>query len=131
MASNPFRKRLVKIDFKGTLDRSARAVSRGFRDTAVEMTTDIKEVLNVQGTKKVRSNPGEPPRRQSGKLHDNTQVIATGKRMIVRTLQYGIWLDGGTSRMDARPFIHATISNKRRFWTRRINANIRKHVKKK
>lgn len=123
------RNRLVKIDIQGTIKRSRISISRGMADTAVEMSRAITKVLGRQGTSLLRSRPGEPPRRQTGFLQANTSIEKAKGKLQVRVPQYGIWLDGGTGRMAARPFIRVTIHDKRRFWQRRINANIRKHAK--
>ncbi len=127
--ANPFRPRLVKFETVKVVRRSQDAMKKGFEATAKEMTKALRKVLNVKGTPKLRSKPGQPPRRQTGFLHDNIEVQKKNLTLQVRVPQYGIWLETGTGRMAARPYILKTINNRRTFWTRRINANTRKHAK--
>lgn len=63
----------------------------------------------------VRSKPGEPPRRDTGFLHDNTGVDYDPKksRVVLRTPTYGGWLHGGTRRVAARPWIDVVFIVKR------------------
>ena len=97
-----------------------RANAKAMRLLAEEMTLRLNMVLNAPGTRKMRSAPGEPPRKQSGDLQADTKVEFDGKgKLIVKTLQYGIYLDGGTSKMSARPFLRVSIHDEKKTWNQR------------
>lgn len=66
------------------------------RAAARELAKSIRKQLNVKGTRRDRSKPGEPPRRQSGKAYKSIGVevvggvtrVGTG-RFTLRILQDG------------------------------------------
>lgn len=73
------------------------------------------------GVIKTRSKPGEPPREETGNLRRKTEVVYRKGSVVVRTPNYGAWLDGGTSRMLARPFIDTVIFKQRKTIDKRAN----------
>lgn len=77
------------------------------------------------------SRPGRPPKRRTGVLRNSTFVEFRGSKLVVRVPQYGIFLEGGTSRMRPRPFILPELQQKRREWERRARVLMRKFVKKR
>ena len=107
-------------------------IERGLKIVIVELQTELREKLSQMGTgagyfggaKKLgffrtRSAPGEPPAVDTGTLRNSVQskpqyIPGTGMTSIVLTgLVAGVnkdariprWLEYGTSRMKARPFI--------------------------
>ena len=107
-------------------------IERGLKIVMVELQTELREKLSQMGTgagyfggaKKLgfyrtRSAPGEPPAVDTGTLRNSVQskpqyIPGTGMTSIVLTgLVAGVnkdariprWLEYGTSRMKARPFI--------------------------
>ena len=107
-------------------------IERGLKIVMVELQTELREKLSQMGTgagyfggaKKLgfyrtRSAPGEPPAVDTGTLRNSVQskpqyIAGTGMTSIVLAgLVAGVnkdariprWLEYGTSRMKARPFI--------------------------
>ena len=107
-------------------------IERGLKIVMIELQTELREKLSQMGTgagyfggaKKLgfyrtRSAPGEPPAVDTGTLRNSVQskpqyVAGTGMTSIVLAgLVAGVnkdariprWLEYGTSRMKARPFI--------------------------
>ena len=107
-------------------------IERGLKIVMIELQTELREKLSQMGTgagyfggaKKLgffrtRSAPGEPPAVDTGTLRNSVQskpqyIPGTGMTSIVLTgLVAGVnkdariprWLEYGTSRMKARPFI--------------------------
>ena len=114
------------------MDANIRGIERGLKIVMVELQTELREKLSQMGTgagyfggaKKLgfyrtRSAPGEPPAVDTGTLRNSVQskpqyVAGTGMTSIVLAgLVAGVnkdariprWLEYGTSRMKARPFI--------------------------
>lgn len=127
MAASTRRRR---INFKvGRLVKATRAAtSKALDVVAREMTAELKDLLNTSHPP--ASAPGSPPHRRTGTLRSKTEVIRNGRKLIVRTTQVGIFLEGGTQNMAARPHIRPTIQDEGQKWRRRINAEIRRNMKK-
>lgn len=77
----------------------------------------IKKPVGVRrgkkgGVIKIRSKPGEPPRKDSGFLFDNTSVRydAKSSRVVMRTPNYGRWLHTGTRRIQPRPWANVVFT---------------------
>lgn len=129
--------RTRRITFKTgrIIARTREATGKAFDKVAREMTRDIRRKISKPSPPP--SSPGAHPHSQSGKrgsrLKNTVQVIRKGLTLVVRVPQYGIWLEGGTSRMRARPFIHRNLTTtaKKRFWTKRINNDIRRALGEK
>ncbi len=122
-----FRTRLVHFDMRIVKRRNRIAERKAQTAIAREMEWALKTKIGRHGPP--RSRPGEPPRQETGRLHDDLTVQRTGRRITVRTYQYGIYLDGGTRKMAARPWIRRTIHDRRKFWDKRMAALYRKHNK--
>lgn len=118
--------RRIKFNTGRIIKRTRAATTKALDQVMNEMTTVIKRKINKPYPP--ASVPGRPPHRRTGFLHDRTEVVRKGRKFIVRTPQYGIWLEGGTGRMRARPFIRPVIDQKKR-WTKRLNNLIRKFSK--
>lgn len=112
--------RNVKFNTGRITSKVKSAKNAAGRILAAELTQDLKDVLSIQGTRKLRSAPGEAPRRQKGKLQDATKVVFRKGQIVVKTTQIGIYLEGGTSIMDPRPFIDPVIRQNRRAWEKRF-----------
>ncbi len=107
-------------------------IERGLKIAMIELQTEMRERLSQVGTGagyfggskgkgsyRTRSAPGEPPAVDTGTLRNSVQskpqyIAGTGMTSIVLTgLVAGVnkdariprWLEYGTSRMKARPFI--------------------------
>lgn len=65
-----------------------------------------KELVAVQGPP--RSSPGSPPHKDTGDLHESITHEVDAGQMAVRIgtdLPYGLYLEVGTSKMAARPWL--------------------------
>lgn len=57
------------------------------------------------------SAPGEPPRKQTGRLRASITWERMGRSVRVGTnLLYGLWLELGTARMAARPWLRRSLA---------------------
>ena len=121
------RPRLIKFSTARVIKRSRTATTKAFNQVRKEMTAELKKKINKPYPP--ASTPGQPPHKRTGFLQGNTEAGGKGRKIVIRTPQYGIWLEGGTPKMDMRPFIHPTISDQRRKWERRLNTLMRKFSK--
>ena len=114
------------------MDANIRGIERGLKIVMVELQIELREKLSQVGSGagyfggskgkgyfRTRSAPGEPPAVDTGTLRNSVQskpqyIAGTGMTSIVLTgLVAGVnkdariprWLEYGTSRMKARPFI--------------------------
>ena len=114
------------------MDANIRGIERGLKIVMVELQIELREKLiqvgsgagyfggsKGKGYFRTRSAPGEPPSIDTGTLRNSVQskpqyIPGTGMTSIVLTgLVAGVnkdariprWLEYGTSRMKARPFI--------------------------
>lgn len=117
--------RRIKFNTGRIIKRNRRATTRALDKVTAEMTAAIQKKINKPSPPV--SRPGRPPRRRTGFLHGNTKVTRKGRTWNISTPLYGIFLDGGTRKMAARPFLRITINDRKRFWTKRINDEIRKN----
>lgn len=126
MAKNPMRPRLVKFNTERLFSKNQAAVRKAMQQVAREMQAKIKDKISVQGPP--RSTPFNPPHQDTGFLHDNLTVTASGRQISVRVPQYGIWLEGGTRVMDPRPFIRDTVGGKNgKAWIERVAVLVKKY----
>lgn len=89
-------------------------VKKNTRKALIFYTKKLKAALNVHGHG-IPSNPGEYPRRQSGKLRESYRTRSVSRseheivfRVISVNVPYGIWLEEGTVKMKPRPHILRT-----------------------
>lgn len=122
------RQRLVKFEVPGIIKRERKAIVKALDVVRKEITKAIKQPMRRKFYPPA-SKPGTVPARRTSRLFNTINVERTGMTLQVRTLQYGLWLDGGTSRMAARPHVQRVITQKR--WAKRINALTKKFVKNK
>lgn len=110
-----------RIEFKTAkvMRKNRRAQKLAFDQLSKEIQVAIRKPINKPYPP--ASQPGRPPRRRTGFLHNNTTVGRKGRVMIIRTPQYGVFLDGGTSRMAARPFIRVRVLDQRKRWSKRMS----------
>jgi hypothetical protein len=118
--------RNIKFTTGRVIRRVGKGVTAAFREISQEMTESLRRKIDKPWPPP--STPGTPPHRRTGFLQDSTEAVTRGRTIVIRTPQYGIWLEGGTRNMAPRPFIRPTIHNRRRFWERRLNARIRQKV---
>ena len=131
------RVRRVEFNTTGIVERGVRAVSKALDRVAKSMTREIRSKITKRGYPPA-SRPGQFPHTRTGKLATQTSVGRKGRTLFVRTLQYGIWLQGGTSRMLARKFYQEILfvpgarTNKLRpKWVKLINQQTNKLTKRK
>ena len=86
-------------------------------EVAAQMHTTGKEIERVAknsmrdgGTPHVASRPGEPPRIDTKNLHESIKTETEKDRNSVETrigtnVDYGLYLELGTSKMAARPWL--------------------------
>lgn len=105
-------------------------MTTGMDRVARRMTNDVR--AKISKPHPPASRPGAHPHLRSGDLRRAFKVVRSGLKMFVRVPQYGIWLEGGTRNMRARPFIRRNLltAEKTRFWIKQINDEIRKLTKK-
>lgn len=122
--------RVRRITFVGrkVLGVTRNALAKARKQVAKEIQADIRKKISKPFPP--ASTPGSHPhsRRASG-LKVNVFVKNEGRDIVVRVPQYGIWLEGGTSRMRARPFIARNVFQKR--WAKRLTNLARKFNTKK
>ncbi len=132
MARAQNRIRNIKFTTNRQIKRANRAMAKARRQVAKEMTTALKRTISAPYPP--ASKPGNPPhmRRPGSGLRSKTEAVVRGKEIVIRTTQVGIYLEGGTQNMAARPFINKTISIKGKGrgisnkWAKRLNDLTRK-----
>ncbi len=109
--------RLRKIEINGTkIARANRiALAKARKQVAAEIQATIRSAIDTPHPP--ASTPGSFPHKRSGDLKRLTTVRAEGSKIVTRTPQHGIWLEGGTRKMRARPFIRRVVTRKR--WGKR------------
>jgi HK97 gp10 family phage protein len=89
------------------------AVQAAVADGADDLRREARALLNVSGSG-APSSPGEPPRRQSGRLRDSLRVeIAPGRlsAAVGSDLDYGADLEFGTQDTAPRPWLQPAAQN--------------------
>ena len=124
--------RMQRIEFKTgrIIRRSRKAMTTGMDRVARRMTATVRSKISKPYPP--ASRPGAHPHVRSGELRSTFEVARVGLKMFIRVKQHGIFLEGGTRNMRARPFIRRNLltPDKARFWIRQINTEIRKLTKK-
>jgi phage gpG-like protein len=114
----------ARLDWQG--DEARREVHRavvGFlHASCIEIQNRAKELLSVAGTgrrgrRRVYganpSTPGNPPAKQTGRLRASVTYEVDETRMVGRVgtnVLYGLFLELGTSRMAARPWLRRALA---------------------
>lgn len=106
-----------KVDLRWkrlAFDRQIERARRNCAKAATHITKKIKQKVSIPwgGTP---SSPGEAPRLRTGNLRDSIEtrtVSRTNKEVTwkVSVTYYGEYLEFGTSKMAARPFINVTLT---------------------
>jgi len=78
----------------------------------------INKPVGRVGGKVIRSNPGEPPRRETGKYAKSwrSRVTVNGdniRGLAYSPVKYGAYLQTGTARMAARPHVDEVVRRAR------------------
>lgn len=73
------------------------------------------------------SKPGQRPRIRTGTFKDSILVQSRGQEIHVRSIDYGGYLEGGTSRMRPRPWLAPVLRGRenKRYWTSRLSQIVR------
>ena len=119
MAKSATAPRRIEFKTNKVIRKNRRAQKLAFDQLAKEMQRAIRAPLR-KGYPPA-SSPGQPPRKRTGFLAQNTIVDRKGRTLLIRTPLYGVFLDGGTSRMAARPFIRVRIHDQRKRWSKRMS----------
>ena len=80
--------------------------------TAYAIDADVKNSISIGGGHgKNPSKPGEPPHLQKGNLVSSihTETIGELSAMVAVNADYGVFLEYGTSKMAARPFLFPAV----------------------
>jgi len=81
---------------------------------AIALKGDIKNALRIGNkTGRTPSGPGEPPRRRTGRLSGSIAHEVDRQSLVARVgtnVKYGKFLELGTSKMSARPFIRPSLA---------------------
>ena len=113
-------------------DASIRAVRRAMAEVATEIEASIKQSISIQGPPP--SRPGEPPHKDTGRLHATFRVTAGQKGLNVWAQPYAWFLEGGTVNMDPRPFVGPVMRGRygsgllRKSWDEEIARRARKYT---
>lgn len=116
----------LKIDYD-------KAIKTGNIEDRVEKTCEfiseeVKRTLSKPGTGRVyvrdgkmhrASTPGQPPAKDTGTLEDSIEYKVTKEGydvvgLVGSTADYAIYLEFGTSKMAARPFLRPVLENKKK-----------------
>ena len=108
---------------KRKLDQIARnlpgRVSDWLDGVAQEIVNDIKLSFGTSP-----SSPGDPPGVDTGALRASMRWVSEAQfvRVVYDGVEYGVYLEYGTSRMSARPFINPVFED----WRRKIGDDARR-----
>ena len=96
------------------------------RISALEESAITSGAGSRGGVIKIRSKPGEYPRKDTGQFRNGVRVKAFGDHAdIVTKKTYGVYLDEGTPKMAARPWAARTINDRAGFWNDKVRAWMR------
>ena len=90
---------------------------RNLKRAGLFLVKEIKKSINSPGRSGAkRSRPGNPPLRQSGSLYKSiTRQRKNNEERVGTNLDHGLYLEFGTRKMAARPFLRpAIIKNKKK-----------------
>jgi hypothetical protein len=88
-----------------------RALARAIAESAEDLRQTARDLLD-EPRAGAPSRPGEPPRRDSGRLRDGLFVRTSHDGLSAQVgtdLDYGFHLEFGTQAMSARPWLHPAI----------------------
>lgn len=125
-------------EIERVMSKLAGQVKHVVDDAATDAAKDMKALISVpvvrQGKRVIRSRPGQPPRKDSGRLHRTVKAVAAkvAKDMVRAAVEtntpYDRMLEKGTSKMAPRPFAgpieakwERILNNRLRIATRRFH----------
>lgn len=103
-------------------ERAADLIDQAVDATARSVERAAKESMQGGGSPHVPSAPGEPPAIDTGTLRASIHVEEVGPcvRTIGDSVEYGIHLEFGTSRMAARPWLIPALESERDKFAERV-----------
>lgn len=110
----------VKMNDAHVTQAVDRRMQRGVQDAGEYLTARTRQKISRPNpTGESPSGPGEPPKRVTGELYNSirTAVRVDGKRIIAAigaSARHARFLEFGTSRMAARPFMRPALQENRR-----------------
>lgn len=120
---------MARLDLGRVLTGKVEAGRKGIEMAAIHLVGELKSsvdrpsIMPAKTRKKERerrlrearaanetirvSKPGEPPRKREGTLHDNItyEMVGPTTARVGTSLDYGYWLEWGTVKMAARPWL--------------------------
>lgn len=81
---------------------SNNAYNKALKEVAIEMEKAMKAQMKKQFPP--ASKPGQIPRVRTGQLKESIRVTASRGSIKVRSVDHGLFLETGTSRMSPRPW---------------------------
>lgn len=132
--ANANRTRRITVSTAGIVRKARRAAAAGLDQILPNMNAELEDKL----TRKIyppASRPGQYPAMRTGRLSRRTKIQRDGLRLIIKTTQYGIWLQGGTRRIAPRKlwreaFFEGSGNKLSKAWLRRINDAIRRNAER-
>ena len=120
--------RNILFDVGKVIERRQKIKGEAFDAAVLKMEADIRKKISKPHPP--ASTAGNHPHSRSGYLHDNFVVSRKGYTVVVKVPQYGVWLESGTGRMKARPFIRRNLHDKEegKFWAQWINNDMRERL---
>lgn len=98
-------------------------MKRRLHAAGVVVHNHAKELVSVPGP--APSAPGEPPHMQGGRLRGSVAWEVAGMVCRVGTnVRYGRWLELGTSRVQARPWLRRALAERYAAITRLLTAKM-------
>ncbi len=123
MAKVPVGSQLIDIRRKGSYDftflaktfaeKIDKGVTAGMRTVAPEMQEEIRQ---------------RAPRK-TGRLAESVRVIVDKMGIVVKMIYYGGYVENGTHKMRAHPFVKPVMISQRKRWLRKIARVSRAHTK--
>lgn len=113
----------LKVDYNKAID--SRDIEKRMENTSEFVSEKVKRTLSKPGTGAVyvrdgkmhrASAPGQPPAKDTGTLQSSIEYKVTKdgetiSGLIGSSADYAIYLEFGTSRMAARPFLRPVLEN--------------------
>ncbi len=120
----------VRVEWMpGPLTRSVKfKVDEALDDASDDLADEIRRLISKPGGG-IASKPGEPPRLQTGELHESIEIRKTKDgRLVGSPLVKAFWLERGTQQfefsegeietdfggIEPRPFLRPALANARR-----------------
>ena len=115
---------------KATEFRIKAGMQKNLTAAAIYVVRKVKESLAIAGPTKTSpgtpaSLPGEPPRRRTGRLARSiTHEVTPTTARVGTNVKYGKYLETGTSKMAARPYLRPAVIKNRRMIKKILNRKI-------